>query len=107
MGPRVLEGIPMKDGYYYVQPQIVGSAERWGYAFHSDLVPHDTVEEAYAHGMRTLGHDDFWVGAVSGGVFGALFGTMDGPFCMRVGEGVEDELAGVNAEFGLREFPRG
>lgn len=52
--------------YVAVQVQIVGNAHTWQHDYASDLVRKSTRRAAIAHGIRTLGHDDFLLAHLRG-----------------------------------------
>lgn len=84
----------MKTTFCFVRPYLVGSPEKYSTAFESDLEQKSTREEAQRYGLRTLGHDDFWVGEMKDGKFVALYS----------GDKKRDdmnEVDGVNNEFGM------
>ena len=52
--------------YAAVSVQIVGNVDAWQYAYYSDLVRMPTRRAAIAHGIRSLGHDDFLLAHLRG-----------------------------------------
>lgn len=61
--------------FIYIQPQIVGNIENWGYAYYSDLIKKDTIASAVRHGYKTLQHDDFIIGELQGDKLVCLYNT--------------------------------
>lgn len=59
--------------FIYIAPHIVGNASEWGYCYDSDLKEFKTKEEAERHALRTLGHDDFWIGEIKNGKVISLY----------------------------------
>jgi hypothetical protein len=79
--------------FIYIQPQIVGNIENWGYAYYSDLIKKDTIASAVRHGYKTLQHDDFIVGELRGDKLICLYNTNGKKRTEK------EELNGVKKEF--------
>lgn len=82
--------------FIYIQPQIIGNIENWGYAYYSDLIKKDTIASAVRHGYKTLQHDDFIIGELQGDKLVCLY-NINGK--KRVSE---KEFSGVKEEFGFK-----
>jgi hypothetical protein len=50
--------------YIYIQPQIIGNPEYYGYVYYSDLIENDSIASACKHGYKTLHHDDFIIAEI-------------------------------------------
>ena len=50
--------------FIYIQPQIVGNVENWGYVYYSDLIENNNIASAYRYGYKKLGHDDFIIAEI-------------------------------------------
>jgi len=61
--------------FFYIQPQIVGTPEKWGYAFNTNGWRFSTKERAIKFGENELGHDDFWVAKDNGKKIIALYNS--------------------------------
>ena len=63
--------------FIYIQPQIVGNIENWGYAYYSDLIENDNIASAVRYGYKILGHDDFIIAEIEGTKLVCLY-NLDG-----------------------------
>lgn len=83
--------------YMYVQPHIVGNVEDgFGECYDTDNERFTTIKQAIKHGMRELGHDDFWVVEMEGDKAKAIFHS-DG----KRRKNDTKEVVAINNEFGV------
>lgn len=63
--------------YFYVQSQIHGSPVIWEYSFETDKKMFHSKEACYAHAVKILGHDDFYIVQVKWGKIYKFFNGSD------------------------------
>ncbi len=86
--------------YNHIAPQIVGNADKWGYAYYFDNVYFSSVKKARTEGIKERGHDDFFVAEFKGEKCVAVHIEEKGRF-EETSEDFGEYVRGVNDELGI------
>jgi hypothetical protein len=82
--------------FIYLEVQIVGNVDNWGYAYYSDLIENDNIASAVRYSYKVLGHDDFIIAEIEGKKLICLY-NLNGK--KRVSK---KEFDGVKEEFNFK-----